>query len=98
MYSHSVGVDVFNVAGKWHAPKFVARAPPLLEDRGLADCYFCCSSVVNIYFLAVVDADVPGVGELARAEEQGAVEGWDHVDCACSVPDGVLEKADVGCR
>ena len=66
-----------------------------MEESSLTNSYFCCLTVVYVDFLTVIDADIPGVGYIARAEERGAAEGWDHVDCACRIPEGVLEKANI---
>ena len=66
-----------------------------MEDCGRTDCNFCCPAAVYVYFLVVVDADVPGVGEISCAVEQGAAEGRDHFYCARRVTEGVPEKADV---
>ena len=57
-----------------------------MEDSGFADSNFSCLSIIDVDFLPVVDADIPGVGDLALTEEQGTAEGWDHVDGACRVP------------
>ena len=66
-----------------------------MEDSNFANSNFSCLSIIDADFFSIIDADVSGLGKLACAEEQGAAEQWDHVDCACRVPEGVLEKAHV---
>ena len=66
-----------------------------MEDSGFADSNFSCSSIIDIDFLSIVDVNVHVVGKLACAEERGAAEQWDHVDEACRVLEGVLEKTHV---
>ena len=85
-----VGVDVLDVAAEWDAPEPLARALPPLEDSGLANVYPGSAAVVDVDLVAVIDGNVPGVGELAGAEQRCAAEGWDHVNGTCRVPETVL--------
>ena len=85
-----VGVDIPDVAGEWDAPEPLARALPPLEDSGLANVYPGSAAVVDVDLVAVIDGNVPGVGELAGAEQRCAAEGWDHVNGTCRVPETVL--------
>ena len=66
-----------------------------MEDSGFANGNFSCSSIIDVEFFSIIDADVSGVKKLACAEDRGAADRWDHVDGACRVPEGVLEKAHV---
>ena len=69
-------------------------ASPPLEDCSLADLYFCSAAVVEFDVVAIVHGHIPGVGELAGAEERRATQVRDHVDGACWVTERLLEKVD----
>ena len=66
-----------------------------MEDGSFANSNFSRSSIINVDFFFIIDANLSGVGKLACAEERGAAEQWDHVDEACRVLEGVLEKTHV---
>ena len=93
------GVDVviLDVGGEGYAPKFAVGASPPLENGSLADLDSCSAAVIHVDVLAVVDGDVPSVGEISGAEEGRAAQGRDHVDGAGGRAEGMLEEAFLCC-
>ena len=93
------GVDVgtLDVGGEGDAPKFAGGASRPFENGGLTDLDLCSAAVIHVDVLAVIDGNVPSVGELSGAEKGRLAQGRDHVDGAGGRAEGMLEVAFVCC-
>ena len=83
-------IEICELAGEWNSPEFGAWTAPPLEDGRFVNGTFSSASLVNVDFFSVVNANVVCVIKFAGAEEQGALQGWYHVDCARGLAECVL--------